>query len=71
MLTEIVEQGRERRELVADAGGSDRALLEVLVPADDVSARDATQFRNAAQPGEGDELLDFDLLGAAGFGIRR
>jgi hypothetical protein len=70
MLTEIVEQGRERRERAADAGGSDRALLEVLAPADDVSACDATQFRNAAQP-EGDELLDTDLIGAADFGIRR
>jgi hypothetical protein len=68
MLTAIVEQGRE---LAADAGGSERALLEVLAPADDVSVRDATQFRNAAQPGEGDELLDIDLIGAAGFGVRR
>lgn len=47
------------------------ALLEVLAPAYDVSTRDATQFRNAAQPGEGDELLDIDLIGAAGLGIRR
>jgi hypothetical protein len=29
VLAEIVEQGRERRELAADAGGREAALLEV------------------------------------------
>jgi hypothetical protein len=35
VLAEIVEQGGERRELAADAGGSEFAFFEVLAPGDD------------------------------------
>ena len=45
VLTEIVEQGRERRELAADAGGRQRALLEVLAPGDDMGAGDRRAAR--------------------------
>jgi hypothetical protein len=69
VLAEIIEQGGEGRELTADTGGSERALLEVLAPGDDVGAGDGAQLGDAAQAGEGDELLDVDLVGAAGFGV--
>ena len=64
-LAEIIEQGRERRELAADAGRGERTGLEVLAPGDDVGASDGAQLGDAAQAGEGDELLDIDLVGPA------
>ena len=47
VLAEIIEQGRERRELAADAGRGELAGLEVLAPGDHVSAGDGPQLRRA------------------------
>jgi hypothetical protein len=69
VLAEIIEQGGEGRELAADAGGGELALLEVLALGDDVGAGDGAQLGDVAQAGEGNELLNVDLIGAAGFGV--
>src|SRR6202034_4507580 len=41
-LAEIVEQGRQCRELAANAGRCELAGLEVFAPGDDVGARDGS-----------------------------
>jgi hypothetical protein len=69
VLAEIVEQGGERQELAANAGSGELSLLEVLAPGDDVGAGDGAQLGDTTQAGEGDELLDIDLIGAAAFRI--
>ena len=69
MFAEVVEQGRERRELAADAGVGEPAALQVLPPGDDVGAGDRSQPGDAAKAGKGDELLDIDLIGAASFRV--
>jgi hypothetical protein len=69
VLAQVVEQGGERRELAADAGGSEFSLLQVLAPGDDVGPGDGAQLGDATKAGEGDELLDVELVGATGFGI--
>jgi hypothetical protein len=67
VLAELVEQGGEGREFAANAGGREPALLEVVTPGDDVG--NGAQLGDAAEAGEGDELLNVDLVGAAGFGV--
>jgi hypothetical protein len=69
VLAEIVEQSGKRRELAANTGVSKLTLLQILSPGDDVGAGDGAQLADAFEAGEGDELLDIDLIGAAGFGI--
>jgi hypothetical protein len=69
VLTEIVEQGAEREELAADAGGGEFALLQVLSPGDDVGTSHSAQLGDAAEAGEGAELLEIALIGPASFGI--
>jgi hypothetical protein len=69
MFAEIVEKGRERRELAANAGRGQCTLLELPAPSDDVGAGNAAQFGDAAQAHERDEFRDIDLVGPVGFGI--
>ena len=66
VLAEIIEQGREGRELAADAGVGELAFLQVLSPGDDVGAGDRSQLGDAAEAGKGDKLLDVDLIGRRG-----
>jgi hypothetical protein len=69
VLTEIIEQGGERRELAADAGRGKLAFLEVLAPGNDGGTGDGAQLRNAAETSKADELLHIDLVGPASSGI--
>jgi hypothetical protein len=69
LCSQRIEQGGERREFAADAGGREPAFLEVLTLGDDVVTGDGAQLGDAAEAGEGDELLDVDLVGAACFGV--
>jgi hypothetical protein len=68
-LAEIIEQGRQRRELAADAGRGELAGLEMLAPGDHMSTRDGPELRRMVQPGEIGKLPNIVFISASGFGI--
>ena len=69
MLTEIIEESRECGELAADGGSGQFAVLEMLAPGDDVSARYETKLDRMLRAGEGRKLPNVNFISAAGFGI--
>jgi hypothetical protein len=56
MLAEIIEQGRERRELAANSGIGQAAGLKMLASGDDVGARHGAELGRTAQAGKGTKL---------------
>jgi hypothetical protein len=69
VLTEIVEERRQRRQLTANIGGRQLARLQMRAPGNDVGARHAAQLRRFLKPGEGGEFRHVDFVSTAGFKI--
>jgi len=59
----------KKAEWVRPARNRCDAGLKVLAPSDDVGTGEDAQLGDAAETGEGAELLDIDPISLAGFGI--
>ena len=67
LLAQVVEQGRQRRELAADRGRRERPPLQVFAPGDQVGAGDRSEVLRFVEAREGGEVFHVAPVGPTGF----
>src|SRR5947208_758298 len=66
LVTEILEERRECRELAANGRTAELSLLQMLAPSNDVSAGDDPKLLRPPNPKKTRKVMNVNLIGAPG-----